>query len=84
MLMRYVALALGGGRRNVYLAGMLVSWTCFVLAAVLLYRLARHFVAQVEAQRAVIYTTVFPFAFFFGVVYSESLYLMLIVGSFLA
>jgi hypothetical protein len=84
MLMRYVAIALGGGRRNVYLAGILISWTCFVVASALLYRLARHFCSEDAAVRAVIYTSVFPFGFFFGVVYSESLYLMLIVGSFLA
>ena len=31
-----------------------------------------------DAERAVIYAAVFPFAFFFGVVYSESLFLMLL------
>ena len=84
LLMRYVALALGGGRRNVYLAGIIISWVAFVLACVLLYRLARHFVADREAEQAVVYTSVFPFAFFYGVVYSESLYLLLLVASFLA
>jgi hypothetical protein len=84
MLMRYLALALGGGRRNVYLAGIIISWVCFVVAMVLLYRLARHFVTDWGAEHAVVYNAVFPFAFFFGVVYSESLYLMLLVASFLA
>jgi len=83
LLMRYVAIALGGGRRNVYLAGILISWTAFVLASILLYRLARRFVPDQDAQRAVIYLAVFPFAFFYGVVYSEALFLLLTVSAFL-
>ena len=84
LLMRYLALAMGGGRTKVYLAGIIISWTAFVVACVLLYRLARHFVNDSDAERAVTYAAAFPFAFFFGVVYTESLFLMLSVASFLA
>jgi hypothetical protein len=80
--MRYVALALGGGRENVYLAGIIVSWVSFVLAALVLYRLARLFLPRAGAERAVVYASVFPFAFFYGVVYSEALYLLLTVTAF--
>jgi len=83
MLMRYVALALGGGRTNVYLAGIIVSWTAFCVAVVLLYRLAREYVSEPQAQRAALLLTVFPFAFFYGVVYTESVFLLCAVGAFL-
>ena len=39
LLMRYVGLALGGGRQNLYLAGVIISWVAYVLAMVMLYRL---------------------------------------------
>ncbi|HXH07465.1 MAG TPA: mannosyltransferase family protein [Vicinamibacterales bacterium] len=84
LLVRQVALALGGGRSRIYMAGILVSWTAFVLAMVLLYRLARLHLPPEQARRAVVYAALFPFAFFFGVVYPESLFLLLTLAAFLA
>jgi hypothetical protein len=84
MLMRYLAIAMGGGRTKVYMAGIIISWVAFIVACVLLYRLARHFVSDADAERAVTYAAAFPFAFFYGVVYSEALYLMLSLAAFLA
>lgn len=83
MLMRYGGLALGGGRENVYLAGIIVSWVAFLAAMVLLYRIARTYLSDEDAERAVVFAAVFPFAFFFGVVYTEALFLMLTLGAFL-
>ncbi|MEW5981881.1 MAG: mannosyltransferase family protein [Acidobacteriota bacterium] len=83
MLMRYLGLALGGGRENVYRAGIIVSWVSFVVAMVLLYRLTRTYVSDDEAERTVAFAAVFPFAFFFGVVYTEALFLMLSLAAFL-
>lgn len=83
MLMRYVALGLGGGRSRVYIAGILISWAAFVLAMIVLYRLAKVESGDDEtARRAVIYAAVFPFAFFFGVVYTEALFLLFNVSAF--
>ncbi|MEX2016618.1 MAG: glycosyltransferase family 39 protein, partial [Candidatus Hydrogenedentales bacterium] len=59
-----------------------VSWTCFVLAMAALYYLARLDVPRVQARRAVLLTAVFPFAFFFGAVYSESMFLLFTVLAF--
>lgn len=84
MLMRYVGRALGGGIVNMYMAGILISWVSFVVAMVLLYRLARLYMTEDEAERAVVFAAVFPFAFFFGVVYTEALFLMLTLTAFLA
>jgi len=83
MLMRYGALALGGGRTNVYLAGVIVSWTAFCVASVLLYRLARQYVSDSQAVRASLLLMMFPFGFFYGVVYTEAVFLLCSVGAFL-
>ena len=82
LLMRYVGLALGGGRQNLYLAGVIISWVAYVLAMVMLYRLGRTYLSRRAAEHAVIFASVFPFAFFYGVVYSEALFLLFTVTAF--
>jgi hypothetical protein len=82
LLMRYVGLALGGGRQNLYLAGVIISWVAYVLAMVMLYRLGRTYLSRRAAEYAVIFASVFPFAFFYGVVYSEALFLLFTVTAF--
>jgi Mannosyltransferase (PIG-V) len=86
MSMRYVARLLRGDQQSDYfIAGILVSWTAFVLAIVVLYRLAQLELGdEAAAVRSTIYATVFPFAFFLGVVYSESLFLLGTVTTFYA
>jgi hypothetical protein len=85
MLMRFLADAMGGGRVRVYMAGILISWTAFILAMLVLHRLARLELGDDEkAWRTVIFAAVFPFAFFFGVVYTESLFLLFSVTTFYA
>lgn len=82
LLMRYVGLGLGGGRDNIYLAGIIISWVSYFLAMVVLYRLARLHLPRPSAERVLVLLTVFPFGFFFGVVYSEALFLLLSVTAF--
>lgn len=82
ILIRYVGQLFGRSAGDFYLAGIVISWTAFVLAAVALYYLARLDVPIRRAERAVLFITIFPFAFFFGVVYTESLFLLLTVVSF--
>jgi hypothetical protein len=82
LLMRYLGLALGGGRKNLYLAGVIISWAAFSLAMVMLYRLGRTYFPRAVAQRAVMFASAFPFAFFFGVVYSEAAFLLFTVTAF--
>ena len=76
--------ALGGAQQNFYLAGIAISWTSFSIAMVLLYRLARFDFPHAAALRATMYAAIFPSAYFFGVVYSESLFLLTLVGAALA
>src|SRR5258708_14639405 len=49
---------------------------------VALFYLARLDLPRARAERAVLLMTVFPFGFFFGLVYTESLFLLLTVLSF--
>jgi mannosyltransferase PIG-V len=82
MLMRYAGRLFGRTTADMYLGGILVAWTSFVLAMVALFFLARLDLPRRQAERAVLLTAIFPFAFFFGMVYTESLFLLLTVLSF--
>jgi hypothetical protein len=84
LAIRAVAPLFGTKPRHYYFAGIAVSWTAFAVAVVLLYRLARLDLDRDAAERAVLYAGVFPFAFYYGIVYSESLFLCLMVATFLA
>ena len=65
------------------LAGVLVSLAACALAFALLYRLAQRHLDDDGARRAVLYLAVFPTALFLQAVYSESLYLALVLAAFL-
>jgi hypothetical protein len=86
LLMRYVGRLFGRAPGDVYLGGIVVSWTAFVLAMVFLYRLAALDLPRDppcdRAGRAVLLTAIFPFSFFFGAVYTESTFLLFTVASF--
>jgi hypothetical protein len=84
LLMRYAGRLLGNTSADVYLGGILVSWVSFTLAMVALFCLARLDLPRERADRAVLLTAVFPFSFFFGMVYTEALFLLLAVLSFYA
>ncbi|HYM25337.1 MAG TPA: glycosyltransferase family 39 protein [Vicinamibacterales bacterium] len=82
MLMRYVGNVFGRHHATYYIAGVGIAWTCFVGAMVALYYLARLDLNRRLAERAVLLAAVFPFAFFFGVAYSESTFLLFTVLAF--
>jgi hypothetical protein len=65
------------------LAGVIVSLLAGSAAFVLLYRLANAKLGAAAAQRTVLFLALAPTSFFFGAVYSESLFLLLAVGTFL-
>jgi Gpi18-like mannosyltransferase len=79
--MRAGGLLLGGQQQDYYFAGIVISWLSFAAAMTLLFRLALLDLPRPAALRAVIYCAVFPAAFFFGMVYSESLYLLAVVAA---
>jgi len=65
------------------LAGVIISNVAFLSSLIFLYRLAiLEFRDQLAARRTVVYLAIFPTAFFFSMMYSESLFLLFTVASF--
>jgi mannosyltransferase PIG-V len=64
------------------LAGTVVALGAALGAFVLLHRLAESRLGADGARRTVLYLAVFPMTLFLQAVYSESLYLLLVLGSF--
>ena len=83
-LMGALGRVMGGAQQDFYFAGILISWLAFAAALPLLYRLARFDLSHEQATRVTVYAAVFPSAYFFGVVYSESLFLLALVSAALA
>jgi hypothetical protein len=82
LLMRLVRPLFGHGAWAMYAGGIVLAWGSFVLAMLVLYRLALLDLPPPRAALAVLLAAVFPFAFFYGVVYSESTYLLFTVLGF--
>jgi hypothetical protein len=82
LLVRAVAWPFGSSPEAIIIAGIAVSWVSFAAALVLLHRLTVQLTGSLEgARRAVMYLAVFPFSFYFTRLYTESLFLLLTVGS---
>jgi hypothetical protein len=64
------------------LAGLVISLLCCLGSFVLLHRLAEEHLGVEGAGRSVLYLAVFPMALFLQAVYSESLFLLLVLGAF--
>jgi len=85
LLMRALAWPFGGGERALWIAGIVLSNACLLLALALLHRLTLTLGGDREAaRRTLLYVAVFPFAYFFTDVYTESLFLLLTVGAAVA
>ena len=82
LLMRLVGRLFGSRPADYLLGGIIVSWVAFVLAMIAIDALARLNLPGRRAERAVLLTAIFPFAFFYGVVYTESVFLLFTVTSF--
>ncbi len=67
---------------NFVLAGLLVSNLSFLAALVLLWRLVRRDYSATVADSAVLLLAVFPTALYWSAIYTESLFLLLVVGCF--
>jgi hypothetical protein len=82
MLMRALAWPFGGGDRALWIAGIALSYACLFLGLAVLHRLtARTFDDRETARRTLLYIAVFPFAYFFTQVYTESLFLLTSVSA---
>jgi hypothetical protein len=82
----YPALIAGVGRLlgdRYVLAGLIISLAASLGAFVLLHRLAEQRLGADGARRAVLYLAVFPMSLFLIAVYSESLFMLLALATFL-
>lgn len=68
----------------VLIMAYLVSLSCFFAALMLLHRLTVIEIGERYARPALLLLAFFPTALFFGIPYSESMFLLLAVGAFLA
>ena len=76
MLMR----AAGWIAGNPIAGGLLVSLAAFLWALTYVFRLARDEVGDAEAAGAVLLLAFYPFSIFYGVIYTESLFLLAAAG----
>lgn len=74
----------GSNPAVVLIAAYAVSLACFFGALVLLHRLTTIELGDRYARPTLMLLAFFPTAFFFGIPYSESMFLLLAVGAFLA
>jgi len=69
---------------QIELAGVLIANAALLGALFLLYQLIQLDFPRAVARRAILYLALFPTAYYLGAVYSESLFLLLSVGSLYA
>lgn len=75
-LMRVISLITG----NTMAAGLLISFVCYGAGCVFLYKLAALELGRGAAKRTVLFLSVYPYAFFFGGIMTESLFLLTTAG----
>ena len=82
LLMRALAWPFGGGERALWISGIALAYLCLLVGLTVLHRLTQErFGGREAARRTVLYVAVFPFAYFFTQVYTESLFLLTSVSA---
>jgi hypothetical protein len=82
MLMRFVGRLFGGHMPGYVAAGMAISLAAFFGALVYLYAFARDALGEEKARYVLWLFASYPFALFFGALYTESLFLLAVIGAF--
>jgi hypothetical protein len=82
MLVRAIGRLLGGDMTGYVAAGMVVSIASFFGALIYLYSFARDRYGDEVASGTIWLLAAYPFAIFFGALYTESLFLLGTVGAF--
>lgn len=81
-LVRFLALLFGQTLSSYVLSGIIISNLSIFIALIGLYKLARIDFSEKISKLAILLILFFPTSFFFGAVYSESIFLCLAVWSF--
>jgi Mannosyltransferase (PIG-V) len=82
LLVRLVGRLFGGHMTGYVCAGLAVSFASFFGALLYLYAFARAYLDDNKARYALWLIASYPFALFFGAIYTESLFLLAAVASF--
>ena len=83
LALRTVGRLFGGSIAAFIVGGTGLNWVAFFFALVYLFMLARDLLEREDAARAaVLLVATYPFALFYGAIYTESLYLLAAVGAF--
>jgi hypothetical protein len=83
MMMRVAGRLLGGASTSFILGGSLVAIGAFFWALTYLFRLARDLLADEDAAATAVWMiAAYPFALFYGAIYTESLFLLGATGAF--
>jgi len=82
LLVRLVGRLFGGHMVGFVSAGMVVSLAAFFAALLYLYAFARDYLDDERARYALWLIASYPFALFFGAIYTESLFLLAAVAAF--
>jgi Gpi18-like mannosyltransferase len=85
LIIRLVSYILSLGHPNLwhnFFAAILISFGCFLGAVFFLYKLIRKDYSHQIARKTVLFFLIFPTAFFFVSVYSEGLFLLLLILCF--
>jgi hypothetical protein len=82
MVTRAIALLLGNQKTAYVVAGTIVSLASFLFALAYLFAFAREAIGEERAHASLWLIAAYPFAVFFGAIYSESLYLLAALGAF--
>ena len=68
--------------KDYLLSGLFISHLAFIACLYLLYKLVKLDFKERIAKRSILYLLLFPTSFYFGSVYTESLFLALVLSSF--
>lgn len=80
-LIRWLALLFP---KDYLLSGLVISHLGFFVSLYLFYKLIKLDFEEKIAKRSILYLLLFPTSFYFGSIYTESLFLALVLGSFYA
>lgn len=81
LLVRFVGRLFGGHMPGFVAAGMVISLAAFCGALVYLYVFTRDGLGEEKARYALWLLASYPFALFFGAIYTESLFLIAVIGA---
>ena len=80
LLMRFFVLPFGVNDDALRIAGIFVSNSAALIAAIYLYKLTTKELGRKPAARAVLYLALFPMSFFLSAVYTESHFLAIVIS----